>query len=166
VLTSRKGLRVEIGNTDAEGRLVLADALALADEEAPDLLVALSTLTGAARVALGPDIPAFYTSDSAFAEALANAAVAVRDPVWRMPLWKPYDEWLASKVADLNNFASNAFAGSIVAALFLARFVSAAKTFAHFDIFAWTPSARPTGPEGGEAQAIRALFRLLAERYA
>jgi leucyl aminopeptidase len=166
VLTSRKGLRVEIGNTDAEGRLVLADALALADEEAPDLLVAMSTLTGAARVALGPDIPAFYTGDSAFAEALASAAAAVRDPVWRMPLWKPYDEWLASKVADLNNVSSNAFAGSIVAALFLARFVSAAKTFAHFDIFAWSPGARPTGPEGGEAQAIRALFRLLAERHA
>lgn len=166
VLTSRKGLRVEIGNTDAEGRLVLADALALADEEAPDLLVSMATLTGAARVALGPDLPPFYSDDDAFAEELLRAASGVHDPIWRMPLWKPYDSWLASKIADLNHIAGNTFAGSIVAALFLRRFVSNAVTFVHFDIFAWNTTARPAGPEGGEAQAIRALFRYLERRYA
>jgi leucyl aminopeptidase len=166
VLKSRKGLTVEIGNTDAEGRLVLADALALADEEAPGLLVTMATLTGAARVALGPEVPPFFTDDDAFAAALAAASSEVHDPVWRLPLWKPYDSWLASKVADVNHIASNGFAGSIVAALFLRRFVSAARTFAHFDIYAWNPSARATGPEGGEAQAIRALFRYLSERHA
>jgi leucyl aminopeptidase len=165
VLKSRKGLTVEIGNTDAEGRLVLADALAMADEEAPDLLIAMSTLTGAARVALGPELPPFYTDDETFAGRLLSASQAVRDPVWRLPFWKPYDAWLASKVADLNHIANNAFAGSIVAALFLKRFVSAAKTFVHFDIYAWNIAARPAGPEGGEAQAIRALFRYLGERY-
>jgi leucyl aminopeptidase len=165
VLKSRKGLTVEIGNTDAEGRLVLADALALADEEAPDLLIAMSTLTGAARVALGPELPPFYTDDEAFADRLLSVSQAVRDPIWRLPFWKPYDAWLASKVADLNHIANNPFAGSIVAALFLKRFVSAVKTFAHFDIYAWNMAARPTGPEGGEAQAIRALFRYLGERY-
>jgi leucyl aminopeptidase len=165
ILKSRKGLTVEIGNTDAEGRLVLADALALADEEAPDLVVTMATLTGAARVALGPDLPACFTDDDEFAAALDKAASEVRDPLWRLPLWKPYDSWLASKVADVNHIASNAFAGAIVAALFLRRFVSAAKTYGHFDIFAWNPTARATGPEGGEAQAIRALFRTLARRY-
>ena len=166
VLTSRKGLRVEIGNTDAEGRLVLADALALADEEAPDLIVSMATLTGAARVALGPELPPFYTDDADFARRLEAAAAEVRDPVWRMPFWKPYDSWLSSKVADLNHIAGNSYAGSIVAALFLRRFVSQAKVFAHFDIFAWNPSATDLGPEGGEAQAIRALFRLLSTRHA
>jgi len=165
ILTSRNGLRVEIGNTDAEGRLVLADALALADEEAPDLIVTMATLTGAARVALGPELPPFYTDDDAFAEALAKTAAEVHDPMWRMPLWKPYDAWLSSKVADLNHIAGNTFAGSIVAALFLRRFVSRAATFAHFDIFAWNNTARPAGPEGGEAQAIRALFRYLQQRF-
>ncbi len=164
VLRSRKGLTVEIGNTDAEGRLVLADALALADEEAPALIVTMATLTGAARVALGPEIPPFFTDDSDFAAGLEAAAAAVHDPVWRLPLWKPYDAWLSSKVADLNHISSNAYAGSIVAALFLRRFVSAARTFAHFDIFAWNPAPRATGPEGGEAQAIRALFRMLSDR--
>ncbi|MDQ3559193.1 MAG: leucyl aminopeptidase family protein [Pseudomonadota bacterium] len=165
ILTSRNGLRVEIGNTDAEGRLVLADALALADEEAPDLIVTMATLTGAARVALGPELPPFYTDDDAFAEALAKTAAEVHDPMWRMPLWKPYDAWLSSKVADLNHIAGNTFAGSIVAALFLRRFVSKVATFAHFDIFAWNNTARPAGPEGGEAQAIRALFRCLQQRF-
>jgi leucyl aminopeptidase len=165
VLKSRKGLSVEIGNTDAEGRLVLADAMALADEEAPDLMVTMATLTGAARVALGPEIPAFFTNDDAFAAALMDASNAVHDPVWRLPLWKPYDSWLASKVADVNHISSNAFAGSIVAALFLRRFVSAARTFAHFDMYAWNSAARAIGPEGGEAQAIRALFRHLCERH-
>jgi len=166
VLKSRKGLTVEIGNTDAEGRLVLGDAIALADEEEPDLVVTMATLTGAARVALGPELPPYFTDDSNFAAALDEAAAAVRDPVWRLPFWNPYDSWLASKVADLNHIAANAFAGSIVAALFLRRFVSATKTYAHFDIFAWNPSARAIGPEGGEAQAIRALFRAISRRYA
>jgi leucyl aminopeptidase len=165
ILTSRKGLTVEIGNTDAEGRLVLADALALADEEAPDLLVSMATLTGAARTALGPDLPPFYTENDDLAHRLDAAAAVTRDPLWRMPLWKPYDAWLASKVADLNHIAGNNFAGSIVAALFLRRFVSYAKAFVHFDIYAWNPSARPTGPEGGEAQGIRALFADLQTQH-
>jgi leucyl aminopeptidase len=166
VLTSRKGLRVEIGNTDAEGRLVLADALALADEESPSLLVTMATLTGAARAALGPELPPFYTDDGNFARDVEAAAAAVRDPIWRMPLWKPYDSWLSSKVADLNHISSNSFAGSIVAALFLCRFVSNTRTFVHFDIYAWNTSATSLGPEGGEAQAIRALFHYLSERHA
>ncbi len=165
VMRSRKGLTVEIGNTDAEGRLVLADAMALADEEAPELMVTMATLTGAARVALGPDIPPFYTDDDEFAEALAEASKAVADPVWRMPFHKPYDAWLASRIADLNHIAANSFAGSIVAALFLRRFVSTARTYAHFDIYAWNPSAKSGGPEGGEAQAIRALYQVLKTRY-
>jgi leucyl aminopeptidase len=165
VLRSRKGLTVEIGNTDAEGRLVLADAIALADEEAPSLVVTMATLTGAARVALGPDLPPYFTDDSTFAAALESAAAEVHDPIWRLPFWKPYDPWLASKIADINHIAQNSFAGSIVAALFLRRFVSATRTFAHFDIFAWNPAPRSTGPEGGEAQAIRALFQYLSSRH-
>jgi len=165
VLKSRKGLTVEIGNTDAEGRLVLADALALADEEKPGLIVTMATLTGAARVALGPDLPAYFADDSVFASGLESASAEVRDPLWRLPFWKPYDSWLASKVADLNHIASNSFAGAIVAALFLRRFVSATTPYAHFDMFAWNQQPRPTGPEGGEAQAIRALFRTLASRH-
>jgi leucyl aminopeptidase len=165
ILRSRKGLSVEIGNTDAEGRLVLADALALADEDGPDLLVTMATLTGAARVALGPDLPPFFTDDEEIANDLESAAAEVHDPIWRLPLWKPYDSWLSSKIADLNNISSNSFAGSIVAALFLRRFVKSARSYVHFDIYAWNPTARPTGPEGGEAQAIRALFALLAKRF-
>jgi leucyl aminopeptidase len=165
VIRSRKGLTVEIGNTDAEGRLVLADALALADEEAPELLVTMATLTGAARVALGPQLPPFYCDDEDVVRGIEKAAKETHDPVWRMPLWRPYDSWLSSKVAHLNHISSNAFAGSIVAALFLDRFVEAASAFAHFDIFAWNPSATSIGPEGGEAQAIRALFRYLSDRY-
>jgi leucyl aminopeptidase len=165
VFTSRKGLSVEIGNTDAEGRLVLADTLALADEEAPDLLIDLGTLTGAARVALGPDLPPFYTDDEALAHDVARCAAAEHDPLWRMPLWKPYRSWLDSKVADINNAPGGAFAGSITCALFLQKFVSAAKSWLHIDIYGWTPSAKPGRPEGGECQAARALFRLLSERY-
>ncbi|MFN3545963.1 MAG: leucyl aminopeptidase family protein [Mesorhizobium sp.] len=165
ILKSRKGPTVEIGNTDAEGRLVLADALSLADEEAPDLMIDMATLTGAARVAVGPDIAPFYTGDDALAAEIAAAAAEAGDPVWRMPLWAPYDEKLASKVADLNNVTSDGFAGSITAALFLQRFVEKAKAWSHFDIFAWNPAARPHGPAGGEAQAIRALEQLLATRY-
>jgi leucyl aminopeptidase len=165
VLRSRKGLTVEIGNTDAEGRLVLADALALADEEAPDLLVDMATLTGAARVALGPDIPPFYTDDEGLASDLAQASRSEEDPLWRLPLWTPYEAKLSSKVADMNNVTSDAFAGSVTAALFLRRFVEAAKSWAHFDIFAWSPSDRPHGPAGGEAQGIRALERVIARRF-
>jgi leucyl aminopeptidase len=166
VYRSRKGLTVEIGNTDAEGRLILADALALADEETPDLLVDMGTLTGAARVALGPDLPPFYTHDEALAAALARHARAVHDPLWRLPLWPAYDTMLDSKVADLNNIATGGFAGSIICALFLNRFVAAAKAWLHVDIYAWTPSAKPGRPEGGECQAARAVYAYLQERYA
>jgi leucyl aminopeptidase len=165
VYPSRKGLNVEVGNTDAEGRLVLADALALADEEKPDLLVDMGTLTGAARVALGPELPPFFTDDESLAQDVARHAAAENDPVWRLPLWRPYDAMLDSKVADLNNVASGGFAGSIICALFLNHFVSAAKAWLHFDIYAWTPSAKSGRPEGGECQASRALYALLAERY-
>ncbi|MET0597755.1 MAG: leucyl aminopeptidase family protein [Mesorhizobium sp.] len=166
VLTSRKGLTVEIGNTDAEGRLILADALTLADEESPALVIDMATLTGAARVALGPDLPPFYTDSDGLAAELAEASVAVADPLWRMPLWRPYDSKLASKVADLNNVTTDGFAGSITAALFLRRFIERAAEWAHFDIFAWSPADRPYGPAGGEAQAIRAIERVLSRRYA
>ncbi|PWB61122.1 MAG: leucyl aminopeptidase [Bradyrhizobiaceae bacterium] len=166
VYRARKGITVEIGNTDAEGRLVLADALALADEEAPELIVDMATLTGAARVALGPELPPFYTNDDALALDLARHAGAENDPLWRMPLWRPYESLLESKTADINNVASGGFAGSVTAALFLDRFVTAARAFVHLDIFAWTPSAKPARPEGGECQAARALYALLAERYA
>ena len=165
VITSRKGLSVEIGNTDAEGRLVLADALALADEEEPELLIDMATLTGAARVALGPDLPPFYTDDDALAADLSGAAFEVEDPLWRMPLWRPYQKKLASKVADLNNVTSDGFAGSITAALFLKRFVEKTTAWAHFDIFAWNPVARPHAPAGGEAQGIRALEKVISDRF-
>ena len=165
VLSSRKGLTVEIGNTDAEGRLVLADALALADEDEPDTLICMATLTGAARVALGPDIAPFFTGDDDLAGQISQAATAEADPVWRLPLWPAYDAWLASPVADVNHIANNGFAGSIVAALFLNRFVEKTQRFVHFDIFGWVPEARPAAPKGGEAQAIRALFHALTERY-
>ncbi|TIR09024.1 MAG: leucyl aminopeptidase family protein, partial [Mesorhizobium sp.] len=166
VLVSRKGITVEIGNTDAEGRLVLADALALADDDEPQLLIDMATLTGAARVALGPDLPPFYTGDEALASELATASAAVEDPLWRMPLWKPYDAKLSSKIADINNVTSDGFAGSITAALFLKRFVEKTAAWAHFDIFAWNPSDRPYGLAGGEAQGIRALERVISKRYA
>lgn len=165
VLKSRKGLTVEIGNTDAEGRLVLADALALADEESPDLLIDMATLTGAARVALGPDLPPFYTDDEAFASEVAQAAERVADPLWRMPLWKPYADKLKSRIADINNVTTDGFAGSVTAALFLQRFVEKAATWAHFDIFSWTPVEKPTCTVGAEAQAIRALYDVLSTRF-
>ena len=165
VLQSRKGLTVEIGNTDAEGRLVLADALALADEEEPDLLIDMATLTGAARVALGPDLPPFYTHDETLAATIATKAEETADPLWRMPLWQPYAQRLSSRVADINNVTTDGFAGSVTAALFLARFVEKAKAYAHFDIFGWTPVEKPAAPVGGEAQGIRALYRFFSERY-
>jgi len=166
IFTSRKGITVEIGNTDAEGRLVLADALALADEEKPDLLIDLGTLTGAARVALGPDLPPFYTNDETLAADLSRCAVKENDPLWRMPLWAPYDNWLDSKTATITNAPSGGFAGSITCALFLQRFVEHADSWLHVDIYGWTPSAKPARPEGGECQAARAIYTLLSERYA
>lgn len=168
VLPSRKGLTVEIGNTDAEGRLVLADALALADEENPDLLIDMATLTGAARVALGPDLPPFYTDDDVLADDISVMSEAASDPLWRMPLWQPYMKYLDSKVADINhiNTSGTGFAGSITAALFLARFVENTQSWVHFDIFGWTPAEKPGKPMGGEAQGIRALFDVIRERYA
>jgi leucyl aminopeptidase len=165
VYRSRKGLTVEIGNTDAEGRLILADALALADEERPELIADAATLTGAARVALGTEVPPFYTDDDEFADALSKYAQQESDPLWRLPLWQPYGQMLDSKVADLNNVASGHFGGSITAALFLHRFVSAAKTWLHCDVYAWNQASRPGRPEGGECQAARALYALLAARY-
>ncbi len=165
VYPSRKGLNVEIGNTDAEGRLILADALALADEETPELLVDMGTLTGAARVALGPEVIPYYTDDEALAADLTAQAKNENDPLWRMPLWMRYDANIDSKVADVNNVAAGGMAGSIICALVLKRFVSAAKSWLHFDIYAWTPSTKPGRPEGGECQAARALYALLKQRY-
>ena len=165
VLTSRKGDTVEIGNTDAEGRLVLADALTLAVDETPDLLIDMATLTGAARVALGPDIIPFYTDDDAFAGELSQYAKTHEDPVWRMPLWKPYASKLSSKIADTNNVTTDGMAGSITAALFLKRFVPDNISWAHFDIYAWSNVAKHMCPIGGEAQTIRALDALIAARY-
>jgi leucyl aminopeptidase len=165
VYRSRKGITVEIGNTDAEGRLILADALALADEEEPELIADMATLTGAARVALGADIPPFYTDDDTLAAELARHATTENDPLWRMPLWRPYDALLESKVADVNNVASGGFGGSITAALFMRRFVTAAKAWLHFDIFAWNQTSKPGRPEGAECQAARALYAFLVARY-
>ena len=165
IYPSRKGETVEIGNTDAEGRLVLADALTLAGEDKPDLLIDLGTLTGAARVALGPDLPPFYTRDDKLAGDVARHAAAENDPLWRQPLWPPSPRWLDSKTADLNNAPSGGFAGSITCALFLGRFVESSTPWLHVDIFGWTPAARPARPEGGECQAARAIYKLLVERY-
>ncbi|MBB4197271.1 leucyl aminopeptidase [Rhodoblastus sphagnicola] len=165
VYRSRKGLTVEIGNTDAEGRLILADALALADEEKPDLLIDFATLTGAARVALGPDLPPFYTEDEGLAESIARHGLACNDPVWRLPLWKAYEPKLDSKIADLTNAPAGGMAGSIMAALFLKRFVSPGRCWAHFDIYAWVPLARPGRPDGGEAQAARLIHALAREKF-
>ncbi|MBC8050100.1 MAG: leucyl aminopeptidase family protein [Chitinophagales bacterium] len=162
VIRSRNGATVEIGNTDAEGRLLLADAIDLANEDEPDTIVTLATLTGAARAALGPDLPPFYTDDEAFAAALAEASMRVGDPLWRMPFWSNYDVYLKSEIADMNNAGGGGFAGSIVAAMFLKRFVKKSRRFAHFDIYGWMPRALPGKPAGGEPQAARALFDVLA----
>jgi leucyl aminopeptidase len=166
VLRSRAGLTVEIGNTDAEGRLILADALALADAEEPDLLIDFATLTGAARVALGPDLPALFTEDDALADAIAAAGRAAVDPVWRLPLHPPYAGLLDSKVADLNNVSGGPFAGAITAALFLRRFAPRTRAHAHLDLYGWNPSAKPGRPEGGEVQTARLVYALLKARYA
>jgi leucyl aminopeptidase len=165
VLQSRRGLTVEIGNTDAEGRLILADALALADEESPELIVDMATLTGAARVALGPDLPPLYSNDDAVASGITAAGGTVEDPLWHMPLWSPYDSQLASKIADINNTGAGGHSGSVIAALFLRRFVSKAKAWVHLDILSWAPEARPGRPVGATDQGIRALYTFLRQRY-
>jgi len=164
VWPSRKGLTVEIGNTDAEGRLVLADALTDADAERPDLLIDLATLTGAARTALGPDLPAAFSPDDALAEEFAQIGRAHTDPVWPMPLWMGYDDELASRVADLNNVSAAPFAGAIMAALFLKRFVTSTSNWLHVDLYAWNPKERPGRPPGAEAQCVRALYQLIRRR--
>jgi leucyl aminopeptidase len=165
VFKSRKGLTVEIGNTDAEGRLVLADALADADAEAPELLIDIATLTGAARAATGMELPPFFTDDEILAADLARHAMAVHDPLWRLPLWRGYEPTLAGSVADLTNAPNYGFAGAITAALFLNRFVEKAKSWMHLDIGAWVDRPRPGRRAGGEANAARALYALLKERY-
>lgn len=165
VVHTRKGLTVEIGNTDAEGRLVLCDLLAEADAEAPALLMDFATLTGAARVALGPDLVALFTPDEGIAAALLTAGTEAEDPLWRMPLWPGYAAWLDSQAADLANVASKPHAGAIVAALFLQRFVSPDRCWAHFDLYAWNDSPRPGRPEGGEATGLRAAYHAIAARF-
>jgi leucyl aminopeptidase len=166
VLSSRKGLKVEIDNTDAEGRLVLGDALAKAGEAEPELIIDFATLTGAARIALGPDLPAMFANDDGLAADLEAAAKEVADPLWRMPLWDGYDEMLKSDVADLSNAADSPMAGSVTAALFLRRFVPEGTPWAHFDTFAWRPAAKPGRPKGGDAMGLRAAFAMLRRRYA
>ena len=166
ILKSRKGLTIEIGNTDAEGRLVLADILTRAAEHAPDLTLDFATLTGAARIALGPELPPLYTDDEALAADVLAAATAVGDPMWRMPLWPGYVAALDTEIADVKNDSSAwAQAGSVTAALFLQKFAPTTGAWAHMDIFAWNPRARPGWPEGGEAQAMRACFEMLSRRY-
>jgi leucyl aminopeptidase len=164
VIRTRAGLSVEVGNTDAEGRLVLCDLLAEAAAEAPALLVDCATLTGAARVALGPDLPALFCDDDAWAEAITHAGTTRHDPLWRLPLWPGYEDWLKSQTADLNNVSSKPLAGAIIAALFLKRFVTASVPWAHIDLYAWNDQTQPGRPEGGEAQAMRALLAAVAGR--
>jgi leucyl aminopeptidase len=165
VLRSRKGLTVEIGNTDAEGRLILGDALAKAAEGKPELILDFATLTGAARVALGPDLPALFASDDALAESLLAGGTQVADPVWRMPLWAPYEEMLASDIADLGNAADGPMAGAVTAALFLRKFVPEGIPWAHLDTYAWRGSAKPGRPKGGDAFGLRAAWAALSGRY-
>jgi leucyl aminopeptidase len=165
VLPTRKGLTVEVGNTDAEGRLVLCDALALADAEQPDLIIDFATLTGAARVALGPELPALFGNDDALVQGLARISAVEHDPLWPMPLWSSYEDELASKIADLNNVATSSFAGAIFGALFLKRFVSDSTRWLHIDLYAWNPKDRPGRSVGAEAQGLRGVYRYLVQRY-
>jgi len=165
VLATRKGLTVEVNNTDAEGRLVLCDALAFADEERPDLIIDFATLTGAARIALGPELPALFGTDESVVLELARVAAAEHDPLWPMPLWAGYEDELASKIADLSNVASSTFAGAIFGALFLKRFVTESPRWLHIDLFAWNPKDRPGRSVGAEAQALRGTYRYLVQRY-
>jgi leucyl aminopeptidase len=165
VLRSRQGLTVVIGNTDAEGRLVLADALTEADREQPELLIDLATLTGAARVALGPELPAVYSSPQELAMQLRHIGEQESDPVWPMPLWSGYDEDLASRVADINNVSNTQFAGSIIGALFLKRFVTHTRNWLHADVYAWNAKERPGRPVGADPHTVRALYRLIRQRF-
>jgi leucyl aminopeptidase len=162
ILTARNGLTVEINNTDAEGRLVLADALALGAEAEPDLMISMATLTGAARVAVGPDIAPFYSTDDTLANELSDAAARVRDPVWRMPFWDPYEEMIEPGIADLDNAPKGGFGGSITAALFLRRFAGTGR-YMHFDIYGWQPKPAPARPKGGVGQGIRAILEMLPQ---
>ena len=164
VIRTRRGLTVEVGNTDAEGRLVLCDLLAEASDERPALIVDCATLTGAARVATGPDLPALFCNDDGWATALLQGGNAVSDPMWRLPLFDGYDSWLDSPIADLNNISGKPYAGAIVAALFLRRFLARDTKWAHIDLFAWNESTRPGRPEGGEAQAVRAVVSAIEAR--
>ncbi|MFT4178784.1 MAG: leucyl aminopeptidase family protein [Thermomonas sp.] len=166
VVGTRKGVSVEIDNTDAEGRMVLCDALARACELTPDLLLDFATLTGAARVALGPELPALYANDEQLANDWLSAGTQARDPLWRMPLWRPYLRYLTSHVADIANGSSSTMAGSITAALFLERFVSEGQRWAHIDVYAWNDSDRPGRPTGGEAMGLRAAYAMLKARAA
>jgi leucyl aminopeptidase len=165
IVKSRKGKFVEIDNTDAEGRLILADALARAAENKPELIVDFATLTGAARVALGPDLPAFFSNRDDLAGQTLEAAREVEDPIWRMPLWEPYDDLLKSDIADFANASNSGMAGCITAALFLKRFVPDEIAWAHLDTFAWRDAAKPGRPKGGDALGMRAIFGLLQRRY-
>jgi leucyl aminopeptidase len=165
VLKSRNGLTVEIDNTDAEGRLVLADAITKAAESKPALIIDYATLTGAARVALGPDLPALFSNDHALATEINQASVSVDDPVWRLPLWSGYEDMLKSEVADISNSAEGGMAGAVTAALFLRKFIPADTLWAHLDTFAWRPSSKPGRPKGGDALGMRAVFEVLKGRY-
>jgi leucyl aminopeptidase len=165
VITTRAGLTVEVDNTDAEGRLILCDALAYAAEQQPALIIDYATLTGAARVALGPDLPAVFANDDALAQALLQAGEAVADPLWRLPLWRPYRHMLDSHLADLANAGPSRHAGAITAALYLERFVPDGTPWLHLDTYAWNDADRPGRPRGGEAMGLRAVFAFLQGRY-
>jgi len=165
VIRTRAGVTVEVDNTDAEGRLILSDAIAYAIEQKPDLVIDLATLTGAARVALGPELPALFANDDALAAAVLAAGRAAQDQLWQLPLWRPYASMLDSRIADLVNGGPSRLAGAITAALFLQRFVPATTPWLHVDVYAWNDSDRPGRPQGGEAQGLRALFSVLQARY-
>jgi leucyl aminopeptidase len=165
IVRTRKGLTVEIGNTDAEGRLILCDALAEASTEKPELLIDMATLTGAARVALGPELAALFCNDETLAAELLAAATSEEDPMWRMPLWRPYREMIDSKVADINNVSESPHAGAVIAALYLQEFVEPGIPWAHLDVMAWNPRSRPGRPEGAEATALRALYAHIAQSF-
>jgi leucyl aminopeptidase len=165
IVRTRKGLTVEIGNTDAEGRLILCDALAEASTEKPELLLDMATLTGAARVALGPELAALFCNDEGLAQGLLEAAEAEEDPMWRMPLWRPYRKMIDSKIADINNVSESPHAGAVIAALYLQEFVDPQIPWAHLDVMAWNPQSRPGRPEGAEATALRALYAHIAQRF-
>ena len=165
IIKTRKGMTVEVGNTDAEGRLILCDALFEACREKPALLIDMATLTGAARTALGPELPALFANDDAVAEDLLRVGLAESDPLWRLPLWKPYRQMLMSPIADINNVSESGFAGAITAALYLDAFVTPGTPWIHIDTYAWNPKSRPGRPEGGEALAMRALYALIEHRF-